>query len=930
MISRDTHFPRRARLALRASMIAVGGVVLAAGAPAIAQTADTSTDPAQTTTEQPGDAAPAGDIIVTGFRGSIQSAITAKRNATQIIESISAEDVGKLPDVSITDALARLPGVTAQQNAGRATYLSIRGFGPDFTTATLNGRVVATIDDNRRFQYDQFPGDLFSRIDVIKTPSADLMNQGLAGTVNLMTIDPLTAKPTLAINLQGEVNGKSKLNPDGDDKGYKGSLIFTHRFANDTIGVSLGGSAISSPVQTQGYATWGYNNGVLGGAKWYSATNVLKRQAGFGHVVWKPSDRFETSIDGLYSHSTTRELWRGVEMPLSYGAGVTLASATYGADGWLDSATFNPTWPVQRNNYNTRDADTWAIGWNAKAALTDSVRFIVDASYSHAHRHDNAIETYTGTSYNRSGTSQVSTITLQKNGTYTLDTNLDYTDLSTMVFTDPQGWGYYSTPKPTDPHSGAVPQSGYINEPDFTDRVKTLRGAFEGDINAGVLKSWEVGAYYSDEKKTNAFTGFYLIPPGGANTLAIPSSIVIGTVSPHGLSGSKVIAYDVNSAVDLLDSFRNEQPSESTKQWWVRERILTGYAQLNFDGDVSGHRISGNLGAQFVHTVQDASGYAAINTDVVSPVYSKTKYDYVLPQATFNLEFTPSFILRMGAGRTLARARLSDENPSFTVSASAVPNNQNQFYQGEFTPLSGSGGNPVLRPYFSNYVDISLEKYFANNQGKIALAGYYKDITNFVQTSKSYITDLSAFAALIPANVQTPYTTMGWVSSSANTGRGYVQGFELSGAAPFSILSSALNGFGATGSIAYADSVIKFDNGSPVTLPGLSKWVGQAQVYFEKWGFSARASYNYRSDYLGEYQAYGAQPALKTTKGGSTLDAQIGYDFRSGVLDGLSLYVQARNLTNMPFVTYLNNDKRQIDIYEKYGPTYTAGLTYKF
>lgn len=932
MISQDTVFSARTRLALRASMIALGGAALIAAAPAFAQ--DQAHQPTSDTA-QPADAAQTGDIVVTGFRASLQSAITAKRDATQIIESISAEDVGKLPDVSITDALARLPGVTAQQNAGRATYLSIRGFGPDFTTATLNGRVVATIDDNRRFQYDQFPGDLFSRIDVIKTPSADLMNQGLAGTVNLMTIDPLTAKPTLALNLQGEMNGESKVNPDGDNKGYKGSLIFTHRFANDTIGVSLGGSAISSPVQTQGYATWGYNNGMLGGAKWYSATNTLKRQSGFGHVVWKPSDRFETSIDGLYTHSTTHELWRGVEMPLAYGSdaagkGLVASDVTYGDDGWPTSMTFNPSWPVQRNNYNTRDADTWAIGWNAKAALSDSLRFVVDASYSHAHRHDNAIETYTGTGYNKSGPSQISTLTLQKNGTYALDTNLDYTDLSTMVLTDPQGWGYYTTPSPTDPHSGAIPQAGYINEPDFTDRVKTLRGTFEGDINAGVLKSWEIGANYSDEKKTNAFTGYYLLPPGGADELAIPSSILIGTVSPNGLSGSKILAYDVDSAVDLLDSFRNEQPSEATKQWWVRERILTGYAQLNFDGDVSGHRISGNLGAQFVHTVQDASGYAAINTDVIAPVYSKAKYNYVLPQATFNLEFTPSFILRMGAGRTLARARLSDENPSFTVSASAVPTNQNQFYNGEFTPLSGTGGNPVLRPYFSNYVDISLEKYFANNQGKIALAGYYKDITNFVQSSKSYITDLSAFADLIPDNVTTPYTTMGWVSSSANTGRGYVQGFELSGAAPFSILTSALDGFGVTGSIAYADSVIKFDNGDPVTLPGLSKWVGQAQVYFEKWGFNARASYNYRSDYLGEYQAYGAQPALKTTRGGSTLDAQIGYDFTSGALNGLSLYVQARNLTNMPFETYLNGDKRQIDIYEKYGATYTAGLTYKF
>lgn len=912
---------RRTQLALRASGIALAGALTVIASPALAQTA-----PAAAAAQSDDATAGSGEIVVTGFRASLRSAISAKRNATQIIESLSAEDVGKLPDVSITDALARLPGVTAQQNSGRATYLSIRGFGPDFTTATLNGRVVATIDDNRRFQYDQFPGDLFSRIDVIKTPSADLMNQGLAGTVNLMTIDPLVAKRQLAVNIQGEINGVKKLNPDADNKGYKGSVIFTDRFANDTIGVSLGGSAISSPVQTQGYATWGYNNGVLGGAKWYSATNELKRQSGFGHVVWRPSDAFETSIDGLYTHSTTREYFRGVEMPLVYGGGVALTGATIGADGWPTSLTFNPTWPVQRNNLNTRKADTWAIGWNAKAKLSDTIRFVIDASYSRAHRHDNAIETYTGTSFTRSGTSQISTLTLQPNGTYALNSNLDYTNLSTMVFTDPQGWGYYSTPQ----HSGPVPQAGYINEPDFTDRIKTLRGAFQGDINAGVLKSWEVGAYYSDEKKTNAFTGYYLIPPNGANTLAIPSSIVIGTVSPFELSGTRVLAYDIDSAVGLLANFRNEQPSETTKQWWVRERILTGYAQLNFDGDVSGHRITGNIGGQVIHTVQDSAGFAAINTDAVVPTQFKTNYTYFMPQATFNLEFTPSTILRLGAGRTLARARLSDENPSFTVTATSVPTNPYQFYNGQFTPLSGSGGNPLLRPYFSTYVDISLEKYFANNQGKIALAGYYKDITNFVQSGKPYLTDLSAFSGLIPANVQTPYTTTGWVTASANTGRGYVQGFELSGAAPFSILTKALDGFGVTGSVAYADSVIRFDNGSPVTLPGLSKWVAQAQLYFEKWGFQARASYGYRSDYLGEYQAFGAQPAYKLTKGGTSLDVQVGYDFKSGALNGLSLYAQARNLTNMPFVTYLNNDKKQVDIYEKYGATYTAGLTFKF
>jgi iron complex outermembrane receptor protein len=134
--------------------------------------------------------APAGEFanqMISGYARSITNANRIKELSTSVVEAISAEDVGKLPDVSISDALSRLPGLAVQQASGRAKYISIRGFGPDYTTATLNGRIVATVDDNRRFDYGQYPGDLFQEIDVIKTPSADLLDQGLAGTVNLQT-----------------------------------------------------------------------------------------------------------------------------------------------------------------------------------------------------------------------------------------------------------------------------------------------------------------------------------------------------------------------------------------------------------------------------------------------------------------------------------------------------------------------------------------------------------------------------------------------------------------------------------------------------------------------------------------------------------------------------------------------------------------------
>ncbi len=892
----------------------------------------------------------AADIVVTGFRGSIQNAIKVKKLSTSIVESISAEDVGKLPDVSIADALARLPGVSVQTQAGRGQLLSIRGFSGDFTQAVLNHREIATIDDNRRFQYDQLPGDLFSRVDVIKTSNAAQLSQGLAGTVDLMTIDPLSTKRTISINVQGEFNGYKKLNPDASDKGYKGTLIYVNKFADNTIGVSLGVSAINSPVQNKQYESWGYPsfnfndnpayytvdpvtgakterpefvkfNGKLvdGGAKWFANTNVLKRQVGFGHIVYKPDNRFEMSVDALYSNYSYKEYQRGLEVPLVWG-GVPLSSSGTVSGDFISQATFNPIYPVQRNNYNTRDATTLALGGNLKYQLTDAVRLVVDASYSRAHRHDNATESYSGTGYKKSGVADTATITLLGNGTYSFKPTLNYTDTSLFKLTDPQGWGGYN--------GQPVVQAGYSNQPDYTDTIKALRAGLDGHINVGIFKSWEVGVNYTDRTKINHFTGFYLVPPTGTTELAIPSSIVVGSVNPYGVIGN-TIAYNIPAAVALLTgSFQNKSPSEATKQWYVNEKTLTGYAQVNIDGIAGSLPISGSFGVQVVNTNQTSTGFAASSISLIVPTYYNTKYTHVLPSANLKLEVAQNTFIHLAASRTLARARLLDENASYSVQYiqdSGIFDSTGK----QFTLFAG-GGNARLRPYFSNNVDVSFEKYFAHNQGQVAVAAYYKAISNFVEPNKSYLTDLSAFAGLVVPIPTGPYTLTGPVSSPDNTGRGYVQGVEVSATVPASILSTSLDGLGALGSVAYTDSSIKYSGGSAVTLPGLSDLVAKGQVYFEKWGFNARASYEYRSHFLGEYLAFGAQLQLKSTKARSTLDAQIGYDFKSGALNGLSIYAQAKNITNSAFVTYANNDPRQIINYETYGTTYLAGATFKF
>ncbi|MDA4834876.1 TonB-dependent receptor plug domain-containing protein, partial [Enterobacter hormaechei] len=131
------------------------------------------------------------DIVVTGIRASLASSAKIKRNSTLIVDSVSAEDVGKLPDVSIADSLARLPGVTAQRLEGRDQRLSIRGLGPDFSTTLLNGREQVTVGDNRGVEYDQYPSEFFRNVNVYKSADASLIAAGISGTVDLRMLRPL-------------------------------------------------------------------------------------------------------------------------------------------------------------------------------------------------------------------------------------------------------------------------------------------------------------------------------------------------------------------------------------------------------------------------------------------------------------------------------------------------------------------------------------------------------------------------------------------------------------------------------------------------------------------------------------------------------------------------------------------------------------------
>lgn len=896
--------------------------------------------------DKPADAEDQGDaIVVTGIRASLDASASLKRNSPSIVEAVSAEDIGKLPDVSIADSLARLPGVTAQRLEGRDQRLSIRGLGPDFGTTLLNGREQVTVGDNRGVEYDQYPSEFFKNVVVHKAADPTLIAAGIAGTVDLRMLRPLAQRDRIiAVQLRGQMNGMKSLNPDSGRFGYRASAAYVDKNADDTFGIALGVSVTDAPSQDERYNAWGFpsDNGtvkpnlVLGGAKPYVQSNKLRRYGAVATLEFQPSDNFHSTLDLLYSKFKETQHLRGIEFPLAW-SGATIQPGYKVSNGLVTDVTFNNVHAIQRNDLNRREADNFSAGWNNVFTLGETTHLTLDASYSHAKRTDFLLETYTGTGYAGGGAADSVHVSANPNGTFSIVPTLNYASTTQFGLTDPGGWGYNGTT--------AVVQAGFLNQPSFKDDLIALRASLDGEFaNAGVVKGWEVGVNYSHRKKVSNFLSYFLCPKGtGTNCTVssgttqfapIPSAAVIGSVPLAYLGVPQMLAlnplYLYNNS---LQASYDNRPVSLVRDNSVRENVLTGYATLKLDGDLGGKALTGSLGVQVVHTDQASDGSISNfsnGTVSIYPASAGDKYWHVLPSANFALELVHNSFIKLAASQTMVRPRLDQErvNQEFGIDlthlGSTDPAN---------SVFSSNGGNASLRPYKSTNFDLSFEHYFAKG-GYFALAGYYKHLTDFVDPNNSFVYDFTAaLSGLTPAQRAAVGTPLGLVHAPANTGSGHLNGVEASLSLPFSTLSPSLDGFGFFGSASYTDSTIKLASnpGNPITLPGLSDWVGNAEVYYEKNGFQVRASYRYRSTFLAEVAGLSANPTYRQAKAEGILDAQIGYEFQPGsALAGLSILLQAKNLTDRPFITYQNNDPRQVIDYQRYGRDYYIGLSYKF
>jgi iron complex outermembrane receptor protein len=916
----------------RALGFGVSSLALAVSAmPALAQTTPAADD--------------AGDtIVVTGFRASLESAAKTKKNSDQIVESITAEDIGKLPDNSIAESISRLPGLTSQRLDGRSSSISIRGFAPDFSTTLLNGREQVSINDNRGVEYDQYPSEVIGRVDVYKTPNAQLIGQGLSGTVDLRTIKPLEyGKQVITVGARAEYNDNGKLNAGSKSWGYRVNALYVGQFADDTIGLMLGISRISQPNQVKRFNAWGYptanaSSVVIGGSKSYAESTDTKRTGVVGTLEFRPTDSFTTSIDAFYSKFKDNQILRGIELPLYWGGpgatrpGPALQPGFTSTNGLVTAGTFTNVKGVVRNDANVRDADTLSLGWNA-AYKANGWKLVADAAYSKVDRSELVLETYSGTGRNDVGALDTIRFTEGYAGAVFQPT-LNYGDYNLIQLTSPQGWGGNITPASG---PGIVNgQDGYYNNRGVKDELKQFRASVERELDTGFLKAVEVGAAYTDRSKALKPTEFFLglkANTNGTTSVPIPTDARLGVTNLTFLGLGPVVSYD---PVKLLNSgiynlIANPNSDVAVKGWTVSEKVFAAYLMAKIDADVGASKLTGNVGVQYQHTDQSSTGTATSGSPITlaAPVTGGDKFGNLLPSLNLSLRTPNDWVVRLGLARQLARPRMTDMRVSANYTFSAT------LAAAGVAPFSTEGGNAKLRPWIADAADISIEKYFSGG-GYVALAGYYKQLKSYIYTAVIPY-DFTGFPVPINPATGQPYVLtaaqrIGPATVPQNGTGGSLYGAEFSFQLPFKTLTERLDGFGLTGSASYTKSEI-LSNGpgsNADDLPGYSKWVASLTGYFEKNGFSARTSLRYRSSFLGELSGFGGDLTRRRANGETIVDAQIGYEFQEGSpMHGVTVLVQGTNLTDAPFRTFNPGNENQVIDYQTYGRRFLFGVSYK-
>lgn len=890
------------------------------------------------------------EVVVTGFRQSVLNAIEAKRSSDTVIEAISADDIGGLPDVSIADSLSRLPGVTSVRTGGQASELNIRGMSGDFVFATMNGREQVSTStgpiSGRRIEFDVYPSELISQAAVYKSPKASLIEGGVAGSIELTTVNPLknTQAHSFNMGLRGSSNSRTSEVEDAIDLGHRFNASYQGKFADDTLGVAVGYAKLSSPSVANQYIGLNYNGQrnldadagnefVSEGMEMQQRGGEEQRDSYLGTVVWEPNENFTLKGDVFNTKADSEAFARGFRVKTLHSENTSITNpvivdnnmigATVSGNGTSNFAVFTV------NDNDSREAEVLSYGLNAEWRL-DQWTVNADVAFSES---DGDFQNggtrallYNDTSV-ANPVRSAETITYINKGLTPADftAGQTYTSLNRVALTEVGQWPFIT-------HNEISSQK--------IDVKYELESSFITSLEAGIRNS---SREYVGKRGQDGYGSEFGNHPSQF-PIKLTDDMVKVVKFGGDLSGMPdFLAIDFDKAVAAVAATRGRDwnPVANWGENWtmiqsgtVTEDVLAGYVMANFGTELGSMPVTGNLGVRVVDSDQSSDGILQIGagagvsiTDergVVSKDYVYQtlgqKYTDYLPSLNLNFQLSEQDNVRFAAAKVMSRPPVSQ-----------LKSGAGSWIDGEDRFNAWGNTSPMLDPFYATQYDLSYEHYFADTEGAVVVAIFRKDIESFIETIVLRGVDFEALGFNVPAinpNTGNPLKPGGqYETAYNNTKGGYIQGIELGYTQTFNFLPGLWSGLGVSSSYSYTESDVERINNlggaqKDIGMPGLSPSNLSATVFYDYEGFSTRLNYRYREAFVANQVAVETQEVFYADE--SVVDYQASYEFENGV----EFVFQVNNLTDEPSKTYFGSEAQTGSI-QYFGRQYFVGVNYK-
>ena len=902
---------------LRALTQLACGASLAALAvsPAYAQDAVPAADEAVATEDE---------IVVTGFRASLDKALDVKRESVAAVDAIVAEDIAKFPDQNLAESLQRIPGITIQRDGGEGRGITVRGLGSQFTRVRVNGlETVATSTDgasanrDRAFDFNVFASELFSSIVVHKTASAELDEGSLGAVVDLNTGNPLAGKSgfTAALSAQGSYNDLSeKVGPrvagllswvnDAGTLGFAVSAAYsdqkTLELGNNTVRWaqarfdSVDGTPCFSTNNAGGtYVPSAACNEVALAfhpriPRYGEIAHDKKRLGVTGSIQFAPTDATKISLDGLYSSfkHQRRERW-GEVLLRSNERSINVSDYVIDGDNNLISATLDDAWVRTEHYLRQAKTEFYQFGGSWDQDVSDNFRFTLLGGLS------------------------------KSTASIPLETTLVFDDRDAQDYS----YDYSNMARPVLTFGTSVTDPANFQLAEIRDRPSEVENKFR---TAQLRTEWDVadgftvkaGAVYRRfDFSSIAFTRDTVVCGNGGvdrvlGTLTCSPSSAFGPTAVYGFPVTSSLA-------ELFTLGKAGQPAGTTTEWLVpnleagtaftglynrtpaldagnnrsvREEVKGGYLQFDAKGELGGLRYALNAGVRYVHTDQTSSGLSSGTAVTV-----ERSYEDWLPSMNLALFPHDDIIIRAAVADVMTRPTLGNLTPGGSVDGFNYRINY---------------GNPFLDPFRATSYDLAFEWYFAP-QSIFSVALFKKDIASFPvsTTTSGTFASTGLPTSIIPPSSPAAINPEGqlWTINSIGNGEGAsLKGVEVSLQAPFTFLPGFLSNFGGIANATFVDSDADYSVAGPSIVPGgpnigairngtlfnLSKRAYNGTLYYDDGKFSARASISYRSRYADANSGTG-----NVFEGyGSTINVDA--SMRYAITDNIELSIEGINLTD--------------------------------